>query len=144
MVWVEPCHYAPGARAELVIQTLAAFPAGTASCPLEWGRFSGHLRWWSVTIRIARSTVSSRRTSRRDCTGSGPSRRKRVAGLGISQTTPIWRAASFAKWMRGPQPRLPNRCLGALGPHRDSGSYAQWRESIKREFSSRMAPMRTS
>ena len=135
--------FASGARAELVTKTLASFP--TERQAALWsgiGLAATYAGGASLSeLRDLQSAAGKHRDEM--ALGAAFAAKARCRAGNLTDNANL-ACGVFCQMDARSAAAVTDECLAALGPLHHSGSYAQWRNSIKNVFASRWATIRTS
>ena len=130
--------FASGARAELATQTLAAFPKERQAA--LWSGIGLAATYAGGASSSELQDLLSAAGEHRDeiALGAAFAAKARCRAGNLTDNANL-ACGVFCQMDATSAAAVTDRCLEAIGPHHHSGSYAQWRESIKKAFASRRA-----
>ena len=130
--------FASGARAELATQMLAAFPMERQAA--LWSGIGLAATYAGGASSSELQDLLSAAGEHRDeiALGAAFAAKARCRAGNLTDNANL-ACGVFCQMDARSAAAVTDRCLEAIGPHHHSGSYAQWRESIKKAFASRPA-----
>lgn len=134
--------FAAGARAEHVTKTLAAFP--TERQAALWSGIGLAATYAGGASLSELQDLLAAAGEHRDeiALGAAFAAKARCRAENLTDNADL-ACAVFCQMDAMSAAAITDTCLAGLGSQHDSGSYAEWRDSIKREFASRMIPTGT-